>query len=55
MVGRPARRRPAAVDILASLAGLGLGVTIGFGLNAETMSSVSTVAGAAGRSNHAKR
>ena len=43
----PARRRPAAVDVLASLAGLGLGVTIGFGLNAETMSSVSTVAGAA--------
>jgi predicted ferric reductase len=43
----PARRRPAAVDVLAGLGGLGLGVSIGFGLNVETMTSVSTIAGAA--------
>jgi predicted ferric reductase len=48
----PARRRPLAVDVLASLAGIGLGISVGFGINAETMGSLSTTAGratAAGR------
>jgi ferredoxin-NADP reductase len=48
----PARQRPAVVDLLAGLAGLGLGITIALGLSAESSGSLSApggVATAAGR------
>ncbi|MGN6445997.1 ferredoxin reductase family protein [Amnibacterium sp.] len=49
---RPPRARPFVVDLLAALAGLGLGITIALGIQAQTPASVSTLPGlltAAGR------
>src|SRR3954447_4816390 len=49
---RPARRRPVVVDVLAAAAGLGLGVTVGLGVIAESSGSLQApggVATAAGR------
>ncbi|WP_375399851.1 ferric reductase-like transmembrane domain-containing protein [uncultured Amnibacterium sp.] len=48
----PPRGRPIIVDLLAALAGLGLGVTIALGISAQSMQSISSVPGlitAAGR------
>jgi ferredoxin-NADP reductase/DMSO/TMAO reductase YedYZ heme-binding membrane subunit len=48
----PARQRPVVVDVLAGLAGLGLGVTIALGIEAESSGSLSAAGGlatAAGR------
>lgn len=44
-VRRPARRRPLVVDVLAALAGLGLGVTVGLTLIAESSGSLSAPGG----------
>jgi ferredoxin-NADP reductase/DMSO/TMAO reductase YedYZ heme-binding membrane subunit len=43
----PARRRPAVVNALAALAGLGLGVTIALGIGAESAGSLSAPGGLA--------
>ena len=43
----PARQRPLVVDILAGLAGLGLGVTIALGITAESAGSVGAPGGVA--------
>src|SRR4051794_41782102 len=45
--GQPARRlphrgRPVVVDVLAALAGLGLGITFGLGLTAQSLSSLAS-------------
>jgi predicted ferric reductase len=42
---RPARQRPLIVDILAALAGLGLGITIALGITAESAGSLSAPGG----------
>ncbi|MGT2426688.1 ferredoxin reductase family protein [Amnibacterium kyonggiense] len=42
----PRRGRPLVVDLLAAAAGLGLGVTIGLGVSAQSLQSVSAVPGA---------
>jgi predicted ferric reductase len=44
---RPGRRRPLVVDVLAALAGLGLGITIGLEVIAETAGSLSAPGGIA--------
>jgi predicted ferric reductase len=44
---RPARRRPWVVDLLAAAAGIGLGVTIGLEVTAETTGSLSAPGGIA--------
>jgi predicted ferric reductase len=41
----PARGRPVVVDVLAALAGLGLGITIGLGLSAQSLTSIGSVPG----------
>jgi ferredoxin-NADP reductase/DMSO/TMAO reductase YedYZ heme-binding membrane subunit len=43
----PARQRPVVVDVLAALAGLGLGITIALGLSAESAGSLSAPGGIA--------
>jgi len=48
----PRRGRPLVVDLLAGAAGLGLGITIALGVEAQTLASIATVPGlltAAGR------
>ena len=42
----PSRGRPVVVDLLAALAGLGLGITIGLGVSAQSLHSVSSLPGA---------
>jgi predicted ferric reductase len=42
----PAQGRPIVVDVLAALAGLGLGVTIALGVSAQSLTSISSVPGA---------
>src|SRR3954451_21011695 len=44
---RPARRRPVVVDVLAAAAGIGLGVTIGLAVTAESAGSLSAPGGIA--------
>ena len=44
---RPPRQRPLVVDVLATAAGLGLGITIGLELTAETAGSLSAPGGIA--------
>jgi ferredoxin-NADP reductase/DMSO/TMAO reductase YedYZ heme-binding membrane subunit len=44
---RPARRRPVVVDVLAAAAGIGLGVTIGLAVTAESSGSLSAPGGIA--------
>ena len=44
---RPARRRPVVVDVLAAAAGLGLGITIGLAVTAESAGSLSAPGGIA--------
>src|SRR5690349_18259455 len=44
---RPARQRPLIVDVLAGVAGLGLGVTIGLAVTAESSGSLSAPGGIA--------
>jgi predicted ferric reductase len=44
---RPARRRPLVVDVLAALAGIGLGITIGLEVTAETAGSLAAPGGVA--------
>jgi predicted ferric reductase len=44
---RPPRQRPLIVDILAGLAGLGLGITIALGITAESAGSLSAPGGIA--------
>jgi predicted ferric reductase len=44
---QPARQRPLIVDILAALAGLGLGITIALGITAESMGSLGAPGGVA--------
>src|SRR5690349_7273143 len=44
---RPARRRPVVVDALAAAAGIGLGITIGFAVTAESAGSLSAPGGIA--------
>src|SRR4051794_7415734 len=44
---RPARRRPVVVDVLAALAGIGLGVTIGLEVTAESAGSLAAPGGVA--------
>src|SRR3954468_22348516 len=44
---RPARRRPVVVDVLAAAAGLGLGVTVGLGVIAESSGSLQAPGGVA--------
>src|SRR5256714_8101803 len=44
---QPARQRPVIVDILAALAGLGLGITIALGITAESAGSLSAPGGIA--------
>ncbi len=49
---RPARQRPLAVDVLAALAGLGLGAVVAMGIGDETSGSIAADGGlltAAGR------
>ncbi len=49
---RPAQGRPAVVNVLCALAGLGLGITLALGISAETISSLQAPGGlatAAGR------
>src|SRR3954467_9274113 len=43
----PARRRPVVVDVLAALAGIGLGVTIGLEVTAESAGSLAAPGGVA--------
>src|SRR4051795_3023900 len=45
--GRPPRRRPIVVDVLAALAGIGLGVTIGLEVTAESAGSLAAPGGVA--------
>ena len=42
----PRRGRPIVVDMLAALAGLGLGITIALGISAQSLQSVSSLPGA---------
>ena len=42
----PRRGRPIVVDLLAALAGLGLGITLALGLSAQSLHSISTLPGA---------
>jgi hypothetical protein len=42
-----ARQRPLVVDVLAGLAGLGLGITIALGITAESAGSLSAAGGIA--------
>ena len=44
---RPARRRPAVVHVLTAAAGLGLGVTLGLAVTAESSRSLSAPGGVA--------
>src|SRR4051812_33552638 len=44
---RPARQRPVVVDVLAAAAGIGLGVTIGLAVTAESSGSLSAPGGIA--------
>src|SRR4051812_9413666 len=44
---RPARRRPVVVDVLAALAGIGLGVTVGLEVTAESAGSLGAAGGVA--------
>src|SRR3954462_11357010 len=44
---RPARQRPVVVDVLAALAGIGLGITIGLEVTAETAGSLGAPGGIA--------
>src|SRR5690242_7936111 len=44
---RPARRRPVVVDALAAAAGVGLGVTIGLAVSAESTGSLGAAGGIA--------
>jgi hypothetical protein len=44
---RPARRRPVVVDVLAAAAGIGLGITIGLEVIAESAGSLSAPGGIA--------
>src|SRR3954471_20372945 len=44
---RPARQRPVVVDVLAAAAGIGLGVTIGLAVTAESAGSLSAPGGVA--------
>src|SRR3954471_9405086 len=44
---RPARQRPAVADVLAAAAGIGLGVTIGLAVTAESTGSLSAPGGIA--------
>src|SRR3954468_8595831 len=44
---RPARRRPVVVDVLAAAAGIGLGVTIGLAVTAESAGSLGAPGGIA--------
>jgi ferredoxin-NADP reductase/DMSO/TMAO reductase YedYZ heme-binding membrane subunit len=44
---RPPRPRPVVVDVLASLAGLGLGITIALGISAESAGSLGAAGGTA--------
>src|SRR3954471_9462148 len=44
---RPARQRPVVVDVLAAVAGLGLGVTIGLEVAAESAGSLAAPGGVA--------
>jgi predicted ferric reductase len=44
---RPARKRPVVVDVLAAAAGIGLGVTIGLAVTAESAGSLSAPGGIA--------
>src|SRR3954470_3937962 len=44
---RPARQRPVVVDVLAAAAGIGLGVTIGLAVTAESAGSLSAPGGIA--------
>jgi ferredoxin-NADP reductase/DMSO/TMAO reductase YedYZ heme-binding membrane subunit len=41
----PKRGRPIVVDVLAALAGLGLGITLALGISAQSLHSVSTLPG----------
>lgn len=42
----PKRGRPFVVDLLAAVAGLGLGITLALGISAQSLQSVSSLAGA---------
>src|SRR4051794_7037552 len=44
---RPARQRPVVADVLAALAGLGLGITIALGVTSESAGSLSAPGGVA--------
>src|SRR3954462_7311748 len=44
---RPARQRPVVVDVLAALAGIGLGITIGLEVAAESAGSLAATGGIA--------
>jgi ferredoxin-NADP reductase/DMSO/TMAO reductase YedYZ heme-binding membrane subunit len=44
---RPARRRPLVVDVLAAAAGIGLGITVGLAVTAESTGSLSAAGGIA--------
>jgi ferredoxin-NADP reductase len=44
---RPARQRPVVVDVLAALAGIGLGITIGLEVTAESVGSLTAAGGVA--------
>src|SRR4051794_8591572 len=44
---RPARRRPVVVDLLAAAAGIGLGITVGLEVTAESAGSLSAPGGIA--------
>ena len=44
---RPARQRPVVVDVLAAAAGLGLGITVGLAITAESAGSLSAPGGIA--------
>jgi predicted ferric reductase len=49
---RPRRGRPIVADVLAAVAGLGLGITVALGIEAQSVTSISTLPGvltAAGR------
>ncbi|HET6826611.1 MAG TPA: ferredoxin reductase family protein [Amnibacterium sp.] len=41
----PARGRPIVVDVLAALAGLGLGITVGLGVSAQSLASLHSLPG----------
>ena len=44
---RPARQRPVVVDVLAAAAGIGLGVTVGLAVTAESVGSLTAAGGVA--------